>query len=346
MFWSGFTAMKKSFSTSIVLFAMSLLAGACRPTPVAPPRPTEVPGETTKAKPSEPAQSAKPAELPPISPTKPAKEIIARHLPESMIAAPEKDLAPSRVEYNTVVNNRTGDSLRPTAWRYRITRQGKIVGFELSNQGGNRILPPRRDAVKNQFFSRDFQFRFDERARQDIHLMISDWVPSRDRVFRLSELMNSVLLFFPRTYLPAIVNRGNRNIVTLPTGEEVDFDAASHEIIAGVLSESPVDLNPDRAARKFPGIEYRGKGVFIRADSRGGDPRTGATTLVTTGSPAENCDGGISCRQCEVPTKELWDQGGAARFRFATDAEFDRYLITRCGFALPRIGPEFAAARP
>ena len=63
--------------------------------------------------------------------------------------------------------------------------------------------------------------------------MISDWVPSRDRVFRLSELMNRLMYFFPRSYLPAIANAGDRNIVTLPTGEEVEFNAITTEILGG-----------------------------------------------------------------------------------------------------------------
>lgn len=176
--------------------------------------------------------------------------------------------------------------------------------------------------------------------------MISDWVPSRDRVFRLSELMNSLTLFFPRTFLPAIVNWKNRNIVTLPTGEEVEFDALTHQIVAGVFSETPVDLNPDRSTRKFPGVEYSGKGVAIRANARGADPRIGTTTLITTGTPAKDCAKGILCSQCEIPARELWEQTGAVRFKFATDADLDRFLSSRCGFGLPRIGVEFAVAAP
>ena len=328
-----------------VLFylAMPLLFPACRSTPVSPPSSQPAP-EAQKAEPVEPDTSA--TAPPPESPAKPQKEIIARHLPESRIAAPDKDLAARRVEYNTLLNVRPGEPARNGSWRYRVTRQGQLVGFEFSNHGGNRILPPRRDAVKNQFFTRDFQFRFDERARQDIYLLISDWVPSRDRVFRLSELMNSLMLFFPRTFLPAIVNSQKRNIVTLPTGEEVDFDAATHEIIAGVFSEAPVDLQPDRAARKFPGVEYRGKGVTIRANSRGADPRIGTTSLITTGAPAQDCAQGILCNPCEVPSKELWEQTAAARFKFATDKDFDGFLFARCGFGLPRIGADFAVAAP
>lgn len=326
----------------LVLYASVLMPG-CRTTPVAP----EAPPETQKTEPAEiPPETAKAPEAPPVSASKPQKEIIARLLPESLIAGPAKDLAGRGIDYNTKVNNRRNESMHNSSWRYRTTRQGQIVGFEFSNHGGNRILPPQRNAVKNQFFTRDFQFRFDDRARQDIHLMISDWVPSRDRVFRLSELMNSLLLFFPRTFLPAIVNWKSRNILTLPTGEEVEFEALSHEIAGGVFSETPVDLNPDRSTRRFPGVEYHGKGVAIRANARGADPRMSATALITTGARAQNCDKGILCNQCEVPAKDLWEQTGAARFKFASDTDLDRFLSSRCGFGLPRIADEFAVAAP
>ena len=335
--------MKKSLlvtsSLVVVYTAAILLAPGCRPTPVT----SEAPQETPK---TEPPETAKPLEGPANSAGKTQKEIIARQLPESLIAAPARDLAARRVDYNTKINTRPSELLRTGSWRYRSTQPGQIVGFEFSNHGGNRILPPRRDAVKNQFFGRDFQFRFDDRARQDIHLMISDWAPSSDRVFRLSELMHSLLLFFPRTFLPAIVNWKNRNIVTLPTGEEVYFDALTHEIAAGVFSETPVDLNPDRSSRKFPGVDYSGKGVAIRANARGADPRMGTTALITTGTPAKDCEKGILCSQCEVPSRELWEQTGAARFKFATDADLDRFLSSRCGFGLPRLADEVTVAAP
>ena len=336
--------MKTNFRTTanaLCLYSFLLVVTpGCRSTTVPPSAGPETAQETAKVE-------APTAEIPPVIaeplPSPPAKEIIARRLPESLIAAPARDVAARQINYNTIIGNRPGESPRVSAWQYRSTRQGQLVGFEFSNHGGNRILPPRRDAVKNQFFTRDFQFRFDDRARQDIHLMVSDWVPSRDRIFRLSELMNSLILFFPRNFLPAIVTWKNRNIVTLPTGEEVEFNPLTHEILGGVFAEAPVDLNPDRS-RKFPGITYNGKGVAIRADARGTDPRLGTSTLITTGSPAKDCDRGIFCSQCEVKPQELWEQSGAARFKFATDADLDRFLVARCGFGLPRIGSEFAIA--
>jgi hypothetical protein len=262
-------------------------------------------------------------------------------LPESVLARPMMDVASAQLKYDTVVFGRTSDALSPSGWQYRMNRNNQIVGFEFSNRGGNRILPNRYDIDKNLLFTRDFQFRFDDRARQDIHLAVTDWPPSADRQFRLSELMNSVMLFFPRNYLPAISSSDGRYVVTLPTGEQIQFDAVTHEITGGVFSEAPVDLTPNRGARKFPGVTYSGKGVVVRVNARGADPRLGTTATITTGSPPADCPRGKKCDQCQVPSKELWSQSGAIRFKFPTDAEFDHYLRTRCGFGLPVIEPDF-----
>jgi hypothetical protein len=323
-----------------ILFLLFLLLPACQrsaPPPMPEPATPQEVGKPDAPIIGLPAEIAKIPEVPP-------KPVILRVLPESAIAVPDKDGASRQIAYDTLLSARAVEFKHGAGWQYRRTRQGKIVGFELSNSGGNPVLPPRRDASKNQFFTRDFQFRFDDRARQDIHLMIADWVPSRDRQFRLSELMNSLMHFFPRVTLPAIVNVGDRNIVTLPTGEEVAFDAVTHEIRGGVLAEAPVDLNPDRSARKFPGVEYMGKGVVVRADSRGTDPRIGTTAVISNGALSPDCTPGTPCARCEIPARDLWDQSAAMRFKFATDEAFDRFLLARCGFGLPKDGGKFAVA--
>lgn len=263
--------------------------------------------------------------------------------PESVLTPPDIDVASLQLKYDTVVFGRTSAPPAFSDWQYRVNRENRIVGFEFSNRGGNRILPERYDIGKNLLFTRDFQFRFDDRARQDIHLAITDWAPSPDRQFRLSGLMNSVLYFFPRHFLPAISSLDGRHIVTLPTGEQTQFDALTHEILSGVLSEAPVDLTPNRAARRFPGISYSGKGVLVRVNARGADPRIGTTATITTGSPPADCNG-KKCDQCQVPSRELWNQSGAVRFKFSTDSDFDRYLRFRCGFGLPFIEPKVVVA--
>ena len=283
-----------------------------------------------------------PSKIPQLPPEPKRPEI----LPESVLSTPEKELASRVLKYDTVLLVRAFDTTVISSWQYRKNQQGEIVGFEFSNRGGNRILPYRYDIEKSLFFTRDFQFRFDDRARQDIHLFMSDWVPSRNRQFRLSEIVNSAMYFFPRNYLPAIASTGERFIVTLPTGEKVEFDAKTHEVLGGVFSEAPVDLHPDKTARKFPGIDYIGKGVVVRADSRGTDPRLGTMAMIITRSPAPDCQEGTACNQCQVPTKELWDQKGAVRFKFSTDEELDHYMISRCGFGIPKSGPHFMIPLP
>src|SRR5215471_14792762 len=271
---------------------------------------------------------------------------LKEELPESVLSRPERDLASPQIKYDTVMLTRSAEPPLNAGWQYRINRQKQIVGFEFSNRGGNPILPNRYDINKSLLFTRDFQFRFEDRARQDIYLELTDWAPSRDKQFRLSELMSSVIHFFPRNHLPAIDRLGGRIIVTLPTGEEVEFDAKSNEVLGGVFSEAPVDLNPDKTTRKFPRIDYTGKGVVVRVNSRGTDPRIGTIAVITTGSPVANCEKGAGCDRCQVPSKELWEQRGAVRFRFSTDEEFSRYLLARCGFGLPKLGFDFPNASP
>src|SRR5262245_21860763 len=223
--------------TQIYTFLLLLLAAlqsSCRTGPVAPtPQPAS---EAEQAKPSgktnapiesestkidqERSKNAKPS-----SAAKPAER-----LPESIIGEPGKESASSQIAYDTVLVERALHASNHASWQYRKDRQSQIVGFEFSNRGGNRILPPRYDIGKNLLFTRDFQFRFDDRARQDIQLFISDWAPSRDKQFRLSEIMNSVFHFFPRNYLPAILGSEARYVVTLPTGEQVEFDAKTREV--------------------------------------------------------------------------------------------------------------------
>jgi hypothetical protein len=320
-----------------------LFAAACRPTPSPPPMPE--PAAFEKSAGIQPELPVEIAKLPQDK-SDSVKPAIPRILPESIIGAPDKDLASRRLEYNTTVSIRSTDPPVSSGWHYRRTTSGAVVGFEFSNHGGNRILPPRRDAVKNQFYTRDFQFRFDDRARQDIHLLVTDWAPSRDRQFRLSELMHSLMYFFPRSFLPAIVNLAETHLITLPTGEEVEFNAQTHEIVGGELSESAVDLNRDRNARKFPAVEYHGKGVVVRANARGSDARLSAMATIVTGSPTRTCDKGVICNQCQLPARELWDQSGAVRFKFATDQEFDRFLLARCPFGLPKNESGYALTIP
>ena len=246
---------------TFLFFVLVAFQQSCRTGPVAPtPQPAS---ETEKAESTAKTDAQTKSESTAIDqerskdPKLSSKPKQSERLPESIVGAPGKELASTRIAYDTVLLERSPHAPIHAGWQYRKDRQSQIVGFEFSNRGGNRILPPRYDIGKNLLFTRDFQFRFDDRARQDIQLFISDWPPSRDKQFRLSELMNSVLHFFPRNYLPAILGSDARYVVTLPTGEQVEFDAKTREILGGVFSETAVDLNPDRAVAEVPRRQLR-----------------------------------------------------------------------------------------
>ena len=78
----------------------------------------------------------------------------------------------------------------------------------------------------------------------------------------------------------------------------------------------------------------------------GKDPRLGSMAMITTGSPPSECKKKTGCSQCRVPSKDLWYQNGAVRFKFSTDSEFDRYLQSHCGFGIPKTGGDFMLASP
>ncbi|HTM07868.1 MAG TPA: hypothetical protein VL754_05720 [Verrucomicrobiae bacterium] len=323
----------------LILLALQQSCGTNRLAQTSIPVPAEATDQAELAKAD--AEPQKPQQEPPpaVAAPTPAKPL----LPESLLTPPLKEAAAAGTPYDTRVLSRMSGVPLELAWEYRENPQGMIVGFNFSNWGGNRILPERHNVDRNLFFTRDFQFRFDDRARQDIHLAVSDWAPSRDRQFRLSELMNSVFHFFPRRYVPAIATADGRSIVTLPTGEEVTFDAKTHEILNGVLAEAPVDLTSDRTKRHFAALDYEGKGLVVRADARGADPRLGTTATISAAAP--DCAEAGCKKLCRVASRELWEQKGAVRFKFSTDEEFDRYLIAHCGFGIPQAEPEVVALR-
>jgi hypothetical protein len=241
--------------------------------------------------------------------------------PEAVISEPERDrMLPGQPGDTLMVSPSTGGA-------YTISvheRTQTVVGFQFANTGANRIIP--RESVPGFGPDRTFNFRFESRARQNIFFSVTD-APSE----YLSQLMESYIFLFPRKVLPAvewIASPGQKSamVVTLTTGEKVEFDGATREILSGALEETgPIDLNPDRFKRKFAKIRYRGTGVSLRVDKRGGDPRLGTTATITKGT-----------QTCKIPSSLLFnpDESSEVEFLFPTDPEFHQFLIKKCGFGL------------
>ncbi len=188
--------------------------------------------------------------------------------------------------------------------------------FKLSNNGPNRIV------AKGESRSREWGFHFEGNARQDLGFSVTD-APNGT----ISQLQESYFMLFPRVSLPTIRLVGNRQVVTLPTGETVTFNAQTKEIIGGVLSEDGA-MTSGGAKLDPAKISYRGSGVAVRVDSRGSEPRlnrNGTATITKQG------------RVCKVPIKDLWpnqSENSPVHFKFATDEPFNAYLKKKCGFGL------------
>jgi hypothetical protein len=236
--------------------------------------------------------------------------------PEAVLTVPQVDRTSNDVRYDTIVGG---------LGEYTLLRSDadEITGFHFENPGANRIVPVRSRGI-GLGPRRSYFFRFRDRARQDIHLAVTD-----SPTDFLSDFMESYLYFFPRKVIPAIQwpreDEHKAFKVILPTGEVLEFAIESSEIVSGPLRETrPLDLNPNRSSRQFAGLEYFGKGVYLRVDRRAGDPRQGTTATVHSGS-----------RKCQIPSRELFNQNpeGAFTFLFPADEEFEAFLLKRCGSA-------------
>ena len=157
---------------------------------------------------------------------------------------------------------------------------------------------------------REWQFSFENKARQDLGLMITDISAGGNQT------NESYLMLFPRKFLPSIRVSGNSQVVTLPTGETVAYDLVTKKIIGGVLNEQKT---------------YSGNGVMVRADQTGSNEARFAKGANATATISK------AGKSCKVPKKDLWpDQtdSSALHFKYATDQEFNDYLQKKCGFGI------------
>ena len=203
-------------------------------------------------------------------------------------------------------------------------RTARPVSFGLFNRGSPRINPEGGGVYRAywfEFHGRDatsLQLRVYERARPD----------GRDSHVS----MVSTFAFFPRYGLFTARRLGDLVEVRLPTGEAVRFDAATHEIVGGVMVErGPIDTDPDRHRRQFADVEYVGSGVVIRSDQRGASTRR----AVVWGVP-RRATVLWQQRACRVRRSELWEQQEPYELRFGSDLELFDFLRERCGWDLPR----------
>lgn len=201
--------------------------------------------------------------------------------------------------------------------------------FSFTNTGENKIVPKSGFGV-----GRSYEFMFEDFARSDLSLLVWD-MP--DEVESHGHL--KMMMFFPREILPAIryesVEQKDLMIVTLPTREEVVFDANTREVISGVFKESPIAQDSEGNGLN-PSVVYTGKGVAVEADRLNDYPvgisKSGKNNTATITK--------AGFKPCKIPAKNLWytdnNKGGNVFFNkdYVTDEAFDKLLKKKCKFSM------------
>jgi hypothetical protein len=210
-------------------------------------------------------------------------------------------------------------------------RDNKIEAFQIINGGPNNIVK-----TNEYYINRTMSFEFEDKARSDLKLVVSD-APDDFT----SHATYSVMLFFPRSVLPAIKKVGDELIVTLPNREIVRYNAKTKEVIGGVFEEKPIAQDTRKKALP-PGIKYAGNGVMIRAD-KSGDLPYGDIEL-PNGKPAPSITIATVSKKgfkdCKIPSKDIWytrhDRAGNTFIKpeLANDQGMDKFIKERCGFSL------------
>ncbi len=188
-------------------------------------------------------------------------------------------------------------------------------GFSFSNFGPNLIVPEQPYSMSR--IERHFSFVTDDESQRENYL----WLTDSNGSGRISDYMESLIVFLPRVGQMHIEESSDSLIVTIPTGEEIIFNKEHKAITGGVISEAPVDLNPNRSERNYAGIKYHGKGVMIRSDSKGADPRLGKNLQVIKNGLAP----------CTVSKESFWTQNGYPQFKFVSDEDAFAVIKEKCG---------------
>lgn len=258
--------------------------------------------------------------------TVPVAKISEDQYDETQIVEPFREKAESPLQFNTCRTVQSG-------WDQCKNDKGAVEGFKLINHGPNNIVK-----TNEYYISREMHFEFEDKARSDMRLILSD-APDDTT----SHATYSILMFFPRTVLPAVRRVGDELEVTLPTKEIVRYNAKTKEVIGGVFTEGPMKQDPKNRNKAVPAdVKYTGQGVLIRADKSGDLPygdietSTGAKSPSTTIATVSK----KGFKDCKIPSKDIWytdyskDGNVFIRPELASDAGLDSFLKTKCGFSI------------
>lgn len=244
---------------------------------------------------------------------------------ESDVVEPFREVATSPLHSKSCQDQTSGWLL------CKSSEDKKIEAFGFTNKGPNKIVKS-----PETYINREWSFEFDDRARSDIKLLVAD-APDDTT----SHITYSIMLFFPRSVLPAIKREGDELVVTLPNKEIVRYDAKTKEVIGGVFSEGVMATASNKKALP-PSLKYTGNGVMIRSDKSGDLPYGDIETRDGGHAPSisQTTISKKGFKDCKVPSKEIWytdynkDANVFIKPEFANDKGLDDFIKKKCGFSL------------
>ncbi len=223
----------------------------------------------------------------------------------------ERD-APRDYKVNYGISQNLDSLFFSTVHRVDHDEQRYFHGYNFYNYGPNIIVPSEGQG----HMTREYYFSTHDHAKRDVYL----WVTDNIGYGNVSDMMESFFVFLPRENQIHFEESGDEILVTLNTGEEVIFSKKEKTIVSGVLSEGPVDTNPNRSNRKFADIKYNGTGTMIRLDKRAGDPRLGTTAQIYR--PGK--------KVCKVKSSYFFTQTGWPNFKEVSDDVVERLIVKLC----------------
>jgi hypothetical protein len=218
-----------------------------------------------------------------------------------------------------------------------IDGQGNVVGFEVVNETLNRVNPRTAEYGSD----RTFRFNFPMRHSQNMHISMTENAGIAGLMSH--DMLESTVILLPRKVIPSMqtLDDGTRAIrrIQLPTSEMIDVDARTGEIVAGVITEAPMDMNLSRHARRFAGLTYTGRGLMIRADRRSGTPEHIYTQAFNQNERIKEATLTYRGKTCYVAKELIWANATnadlGAYFLYASDEEFLTKVVNpKCGWKL------------
>lgn len=184
-----------------------------------------------------------------------------------------------------------------------------LVGFSVTNSGSNEIVES--SYKKGQGPRRIYKWMFAERAIQDNRLEIIEKMTDNEKDER-----RSILMFFPRTYIPSILFGYNTIEVTMSNGERVFFKKDKKTILPkdSIFRE----ITPQEEG-EFANLQYIGESLTLRLDLN--KPYKKSTALIFH----KNMDS-----PCFIPAKYLFDFKIRTVFKFHNDEDFYNLVMEAC----------------